>query len=62
MKKYNVYYKIKGVGEGVTCIEADSDIEAENILFDEYCREYPFEDIEVQQITRAYNHRSEDDD
>lgn len=59
MKKYNVYYKIKGVGEGVTCIEADNDIEAENILV---CRKYPYEDIEIQQVTRAYNHRSEDDD
>ena len=64
MKKYNVCYKIKGVGEGITCVEADNDIEAQNIFLDEYCQEwgYSLDDVEVQQITRAYSRRSEDDD
>lgn len=62
MKKYNVFYKIKNVVDsGVVCIEANNDIEAENIFYDENS-EYPFEDIEILQITRAYNHRNEDDD
>ncbi len=62
MKRYNVFYKIKNVVDsGVVCIEADNDIEAENIFYDENS-EYPFEDIEILQIKRAGSYRSEDDD
>jgi len=62
MKRYNVFYKIKNVVDsGVVCIEADNDIEAENIFYDEN-PEYPFEDIEILQIKRAGSYHSEDDE